>query len=432
MERVGFWRVLVVILAGLVLLGGCRREAEQQTVVQVTPSVSVLSSFSKVVRLKDRFFLRTGSLIEVEYGWQAGADYSPVKDYRVAVHFVNDRGEVIWQDDHAPEVPMSQWKPGQVVTYRRVFKVPEGVSYPQINMLVGLYDPTAPEERVFCTVEEEVRRKVQVARFFVQPEEREVYKRGWGRLEYSADGTSQWRWMAREATFSFRNPRKIAFISLRGGTIRRCVDHDPVLRLRLGDKPLAEITLTGDEFAEQYMVTPEQLGDLEWIDLVLQMDETFTPADCGLSEDTRRLSLMVNELSVSENRYDEGFYPPEQSSGGSWRWTADRARLSTGNPRSAAILYINGSAPVRELPALPHVRVLLNGSELDAFQMSGEDFTKIYSLRPEQLGDGELVTIELATDQMFVPASKGGSADTRRLGLMVKNVTLVSRRDLQR
>ena len=38
----------------------------------------------------------------------------PAEDYRVFVHFLDERAQVLWTEDHDPPVPTSEWTPGAV------------------------------------------------------------------------------------------------------------------------------------------------------------------------------------------------------------------------------------------------------------------------------------------------------------------------------
>jgi hypothetical protein len=90
---------------------------------------------------------RPGSGFEMTYRWNA----SPMDDdYTVYVHFVDDKGAIVMQDDHMPPVPTSEWKGN--VEYTRT--IPLEVWKPEDNKTIhialpegdykiyaGLYDP---------------------------------------------------------------------------------------------------------------------------------------------------------------------------------------------------------------------------------------------------------------------------------------------------
>ncbi len=62
-------------------------------------------------------------------------------DYLVFVHVIEPDGEKLWQDDHAPAIPTSQWKPGQSIEYTRTIFVPNYPYIGEANMRIGLYNP---------------------------------------------------------------------------------------------------------------------------------------------------------------------------------------------------------------------------------------------------------------------------------------------------
>jgi hypothetical protein len=84
-----------------------------------------------------------GSPVGMTYRFDVAQDASIDGDYLVFMHVIGPDGEKLWQDDHAPAVPTSQWKPGQTVEYDRLVFVP---NYPYIgkaDIRVGLYDPAS-------------------------------------------------------------------------------------------------------------------------------------------------------------------------------------------------------------------------------------------------------------------------------------------------
>ena len=71
-----------------------------------------------------------GSPVKVTYQFEVAANAKFDGDYWVFVHVLNPQGEQMWNDDHLPPTPTSQWKPGQTVEYTRTIFVP---NYPYIG-----------------------------------------------------------------------------------------------------------------------------------------------------------------------------------------------------------------------------------------------------------------------------------------------------------
>jgi len=427
----GDTRWFLLLCALLSLSGGCSKIEQDAIVVNAAPAVDIMDSFSRTVQLKGRVFVKTNSLIEIRYNWKILPNFVVEKDYKVAVHFTNDRGEVVWQDDHQPTPGMKMWQPGETISYSRVVMVPGSVTYPQISMTVGLYDPGNLETHILWKDGGRAVKKNTVMNLFVQPEEVEVFKTGWGRLEYSADGSTGWRWMASHAVFSFRNPRKICFLDLSGSTLTKCFKQPPNLTLELNDRIWSQLTITSDNFDQQIMLTPEQLGESEWVDIAFRLDRTFIPQQCGIGEDTRELGLMITQCHASENRYLDGIFPPERSSSSEWRWVSDRGLIETGNPKTDSILYLSGTAPLTLLDSPPNISIAVNGKYLETYAISADEFSRVIPLRPDQLGVSDIVQIEITTDQTFVPKHTNISNDERRLGFQLRKCALMARREFR-
>ncbi|MCD6338734.1 MAG: hypothetical protein J7M29_05065 [Verrucomicrobia bacterium] len=72
------------------------------------------------------------------YRWKASRPVS--KDYRVFVHFTDKTGKILFQDDHAPPRPASQWLPGRVIEETREVRAPEAAG-DAFEIRIGLFDP---------------------------------------------------------------------------------------------------------------------------------------------------------------------------------------------------------------------------------------------------------------------------------------------------
>src|SRR5580765_764481 len=96
-------------LAALVVLSGglsaCRRKEAPAPPV-ATPSVTLNH---------DRAPL--GSPIDITYKFVVANGAQFAEDYRVLAHVVDADDELIFTFDHNPQVPTSQWKPGQTIEH---------------------------------------------------------------------------------------------------------------------------------------------------------------------------------------------------------------------------------------------------------------------------------------------------------------------------
>lgn len=70
------------------------------------------------------------------------------EDYTVFLHLVNERGEIIAQQDAPPRngnVPTSSWEPNQLVVDARVIPIPTEVSGKNLRLELGWYSPVTLE-----------------------------------------------------------------------------------------------------------------------------------------------------------------------------------------------------------------------------------------------------------------------------------------------
>src|SRR5882672_11411129 len=102
-------------------------------------------------------------------------DAPPFKEaYRVFVGVVDSDGQLMWADDHDPEIPTTAWKPNQTVTYARTVFVP---IYPYVGdaeIHMGLYS-LQTQKRVSLVGEDVGKRAYKVARLQLQPQTENVF-----------------------------------------------------------------------------------------------------------------------------------------------------------------------------------------------------------------------------------------------------------------
>jgi hypothetical protein len=106
----------------------------------------------------------TDNLItDIQYDWKTGGDFPKVgKDLTVFVHFWHG-SNMLFQDDHMPPVPTSQWEPGQEYKYQRQIYIPSFIDEfdptfkgeETLRLSVGLYNPYdrsgGPQRQVLTT-----------------------------------------------------------------------------------------------------------------------------------------------------------------------------------------------------------------------------------------------------------------------------------------
>ena len=107
--------------------------------------------------------------------------------------------------------------------------------------------------------------------------------------------TRQWRWMGSRGLVQFRNPRGPAPLHLRALSPVDFVGGNQSVSIKMGDREIDWFTRTDSSSYLLYFDVPdEELGDGDWVELTIEVDKVFVPAQVTEgSTDTRELGLQV-------------------------------------------------------------------------------------------------------------------------------------------
>jgi hypothetical protein len=248
-----------------------------------------------------------GSPIDITYRFKVLGNAQINRDYRVMVHVVNPDEERMWDDDHDPPTPTSQWKPGETIEYTRTVFVPV---YPYVGdaaIYVGLYS-TADQTRLALDGDDVGQRAYRVARVELLPQTENVFtlfKDGWNNAEAAADNPLvEWQWTKKDAILAFRNPKTDALFYLDLDSPGGEWIGAQQLEVALGDQVLDRFTLEPRQRAlRKIPMTSAQLGSAELSELRISVDKTFVPAQVavGTTKDTRVLGVRVFHAFVEAN-----------------------------------------------------------------------------------------------------------------------------------
>jgi hypothetical protein len=280
-------KTLVLLLATAVALPACRRK-EPAAPPLATPSVTVNH---------DRAPL--GSPLEITYRFLVAPDAKFDEDYRVMVHVVDTDEELIWTDDHNPPVPTRQWKPGQTVEYTRTIFVPVYPYVGEATIQVGLYSPNS-QKRLPLSGEDIGQHAYKVARLQLQPQTENlpsVFKDGWQPTEVAEHNPMvQWQWTKKDATLSFRNPKKDSVFYLDIDNPDSVVREPRHVQVLLNAKTVDEFTLDpGKQELKKIPLKADTLGQGDSAELKIVVDKTYVPAlvQGATSRDPRELGVRV-------------------------------------------------------------------------------------------------------------------------------------------
>ncbi|MEW5981699.1 MAG: hypothetical protein AB1806_04935 [Acidobacteriota bacterium] len=280
------WRgVVVLALGSTILTAGCGGSRNQPPAA--APSASL-----------QRSRVALGGAFAVTYRFTVAPTAHFDRDYHVLVHFLDPNEELLWTEDHVPPVATSAWKPGQTIEYAKTHFVP---IYPYVGeavMTLGLYDP-ASGERLPLAGDDTGQKEYVVSRLQLLPQTESiliVFKEGWHPAERAPDNpAAEWQWSKKDATWSFRNPRRNATFYLHYSGEPSMFDMAQTVTLYLQDQLVDSFTVDSPtETVRTLEFKAGQFGSDEMVQLRLSVDRTFVPArQAPGSGDLRELGLRV-------------------------------------------------------------------------------------------------------------------------------------------
>jgi hypothetical protein len=243
-----------------------------------------------------------GSPLDITYRFEVAADAHFDQDYVAFVHVLDADNELMWNDDHVPAIPTSQWKPGQVIEYTRTLFVP---IYPYVGdatIQLGLYSP-ATQKRIPLGGEDSGQRGYKVGRLTLQPQTENIFasfESGWNTPEVAdRNAMIQWQWTKKDAMMKFRNPKKDGTFYLEVDQPESAFPEQQVL-VTLGKETLDAFPLKPRQrMLKRIPMTAAQLGTADLAELHIVVDKVFTPsARDPKNPDTRELGIRVYHAFV--------------------------------------------------------------------------------------------------------------------------------------
>ena len=239
-----------------------------------------------------------GSPLEVTYKFEVAPGASIDTDYLVFMHVIGPDGEKLWQDDHAPNVPTSQWKPGQTVEYKRLVFVP---NYPYIGdaeIRVGLYDPSS-SKRLAMSGTDAGRLEYVVGKLNILPQTDNIFlihKDGWHSAEVDPNNPLlEWQWTQKAATISFRNPKRDATFYLESDARTDLFNPPQQVVVKVEGQQIG--TFAADSRNPElrtFDIKADQFGSDDMAEITLEIDRTFS----GATGDSRELGIRVYHAFV--------------------------------------------------------------------------------------------------------------------------------------
>ena len=239
-----------------------------------------------------------GSPIDIHYKFIVASDAHFAEDYRVMVHVVDADEQLIFAFDHAAPVPTTQWKPGQTIEYTKTVFIPIYPYVGEASIQLGLYSTTS-QKRLPLAGEDTGQRAYKVARIQLQPQTENVFtvfKEGWHPAEVAEhNATVEWQWTKKDATLSFKNPKKDCLFYLDVDNPGSVFNEAQQVRVSLGGQVVDQFTLQPRQpELRKVALKAAQLGSGDVAELVISVDKTYVPAVINTSsKDPRELGVRV-------------------------------------------------------------------------------------------------------------------------------------------
>src|SRR3954471_17732364 len=239
-----------------------------------------------------------GSPVDITYKFVVANDAKFTEDLRVMVHAVDADDELIFAFDHTPPVPTSQWKPGQTIEYTKTVFVPIYPYVGEATIQLGLHSTTT-QKRMPLGGEDAGQRAYKVGKLQLQPQTENVFtvfKEGWHPGEIAEhNATVEWQWTKKDATLSFKNPKKDALFYLDLDNPGSVFNEPQHVRVSLGGQVVDEFTLQPKQpELRKIPLKVAQLGTADVAELAISVDKTYVPAVLNSSsKDPRELGVRV-------------------------------------------------------------------------------------------------------------------------------------------
>ena len=238
-------------------------------------------------------------ITDVQYAWKTDPNFVKIEqEMHVYVHFWH-KNNLLFQDDHIPELPMTEWDVDQEHVYTRRVYIPEFIDEfdPEfkgeetLRLVVGI---SSPYDREGDTKQQILETKLKV---FPPPLDtpEKIYEDGWYDLEIDPDSfLGQWRWTAKEARCIIDNARRDALLVIKGGVNLDALEDQKVI-IKINDRIFDEFVPEESYFEKSYNIKKEIVGEGEQFFLVIGTDKVFVPADIfPNSKDMRELGLQIS------------------------------------------------------------------------------------------------------------------------------------------
>ncbi len=249
---------------------------------------------------------------KMSYSFELNEKFTELKkNYKVFVHFWRIKNkEMLFQDDHFPEMKISDWKKGEKLEYTRDIYIPKFLDeydidfegYEEIRLSVGLYNIENNDDKILLF---DKVLNIQSASLNA-PEI--VYDEGWHQSETDFNSKNptigEWRWTSGKSVCIIENPGKEVVLKIKGRVSEHNME-DQKIRFFINENLLDEFVPEKKDFEKNYIIPAEKLGTNDELRLIIEVDKIFVPGklDKTISDD-RELGIQIFSIYFRENLVD--------------------------------------------------------------------------------------------------------------------------------
>jgi glycosyltransferase involved in cell wall biosynthesis len=251
-----------------------------------------------------------------------------------------------------------------------------------------------------------------------------IYEQGF----YEDEGG--WRWIPDEALMEIvygpKYANHIFILELTCGNSKSYNRFPFDLFVFQSKKIIAKVKFDSDHQKRILFVTlPKEISKIE---LRFVSEESYIPALVENSNDVRRLSVRLGNLSAvyadeSGIKYFSGWYEEKDAQGNKFYWMGKTGKLILNIPKKSVILNTEGY--VHDINYFENEEICLvlrlNDKEIDKIKIKQNGiFAKKTELRATDINSCAWLSLE--SNQTFIPSQLGINADGRELSLIIKKI----------
>lgn len=228
-----------------------------------------------------------------------------------------------------------------------------------------------------------------------------IRKQGFHNTECLDHASDCWIWMTGTGHIEIPNPLMEIVLKLSGWIPDNL---NPGLDIQVGDTQVETGTAVDNHFHIEQTIPLS--GFEEFITITVNTDESYVPADDGVSTDTRELGIMIREFQIfpadtilDDRPMFELLYPLENTLS-LWRM-GDIGRLQIRNPGRDFQVFLKCQIPQEFFMPGIRLQMFLNGVSAGYTAPDGPVFTFYYHVTREAVADDSDISIDLMLEYPF-------------------------------